>query len=55
MEYKMEEKEAPGRGIVKLLADTYEEGKPEGESVGRWLFKLRDRQEKLRYLAAGNR
>jgi len=55
MEYKMEEKEAPGRGSVKLLADTYEEGKPEGESAGRWLFKLRDRQEKLKYLAAGKR
>ena len=52
MEYKMEEKEAPGRGKVKILGETYEEGKPMGEYAGRWEYKLRDRQEKLKYLAS---
>ncbi len=52
MEYKMEEKSAPGRGKVKVLAETYEEGEPEGVSSGRWLYKLRNRQEKIKYLEA---
>lgn len=52
MEYKMEEKNAPGRGKVKVLAETFEEGEPTGEAEGRWEDKLRDRQEKLKYLAA---
>ena len=52
MEYKMEEKEAPGRGKVKILGATYEEGKPMGEDAGRWEKKLRNRQEKLKYLAS---
>jgi len=51
MEYKMEEKSAPGRGTVNVLTETYEEGKPEGENAGRWIYKLRDRQEKLKYLS----
>ncbi len=52
MEYKMEEKEAPGRGKVNILGATYEEGRPTGEEAGRWEHKLRDRQEKLKYLAS---
>lgn len=52
MEYKMEEKNAPGRGKVKILGETYEEGEPTGEAAGRWGNKLRDRHEKLKYLAA---
>ncbi|UCG55325.1 MAG: hypothetical protein JSV32_03700 [Dehalococcoidia bacterium] len=52
MEYKTEEKNAPGRGKVKVLAETYEKGKPQGISSGRWLYKLRDRQEKMNYLKA---
>ena len=52
MEYKMEEKVAPGRGKVKILGATYEEGKPTGEDAGRWEKKLRNRQEKLKYLAS---
>jgi hypothetical protein len=55
MEYKIEEKSAPGRGKVKVLGETFEEGKPEGENAGRWLLKLRDRQEKLKYLKAGKK
>lgn len=52
MEYNMEEKDAPGRGKVKVLTETYEKGEPQGEIIGRWLFKLRDRQEKIKYLKA---
>ena len=55
MEYKTEEKSAPGRGKVKVLAETYEKGEPQGVSSGRWLYKLRDRQEKIKYLKTGMR
>lgn len=50
MDYNIEEKSAPGRGKVKVLAETYEKGEPEGVSDGRWLDKLRDRQGKIKYL-----
>jgi hypothetical protein len=36
MEYKVDKKEAPGWGKVDVLGETYEEGKPEGEELGRW-------------------
>ncbi len=52
MEHKIEEKSAPGRGKVKVLAETYEKGEPQGVISGRWLYRLRDRQEKLKYLKA---
>ena len=55
MEYKMEKKEAPGRGEVEVLGATFEEGKPEGEDLGKWRQKLGTRQEKLRYLENGER
>lgn len=55
MEYKVEKKDAPGWGKVDILGATYEEGRPEGEDAGRWRYKLRDRNEKLKYLEAGER
>ncbi len=55
MEYKIEEKSAPGRDRVKVLGATFEEGKPEGEAAGRWRQKLRNRKEQLKYLEAGER
>lgn len=55
MEYKIEEKNAPGRDKVKVLGATYDEGKPEGEELGKWRQKLRDREEKLKYLQTGER
>ena len=55
MEYKIEERKAPGREKVKVLAETFEKGKPEGENAGRWLRKLRDRQEMLKYLEASKK
>ena len=55
MEYKIEEKSAPGRDKVKVLGATYDKGKPEGEELGKWRQKLRDREERLKYLQTGER
>jgi hypothetical protein len=55
MEYKIVKKEAPGRGQVDVLAETYDEGLPTGEDAGRWRQKLENRQEKLNYLKSGER
>lgn len=55
MEYKIEKKEAPGRGKVEVLGATFDKGKPEGEEEGKWRQKLEDRQAKLRYLENGER
>jgi hypothetical protein len=55
MEYKIEKKKAPGRTEVEVLGDTFEEGKPEGEEMGRWRQKLESRSEKLKYLESGER
>jgi len=55
MEYNIENKKAPGREKVEILGATFDEGKPEGEELGKWRYKLRNRQEKLRYLEAGER
>jgi hypothetical protein len=52
MDNIIEEKNAPGRGKVKVLAGTYEKGEPEGVASGKWLNKLRDRQERIKYLKA---
>jgi hypothetical protein len=55
MEYKVEKKDAPGRGKVEVLGPTYENGKPEGEDMGKWRQKLGTRQDKLKYLETGER
>ena len=55
MEYKIEKKSAPGRGKVEVLGATFEEGKPEGEELGKWRQKLESREEKLKYLQSGER
>jgi len=55
MEYKVEKKSAPGREEVEVLGVTFEEGKPEGEELGKWRQKLVSRQEKLKYLQTGER
>jgi len=55
MEYENIEKDAPGRDKVKILSSTFEKGKPEGASDGSWRQKMRDRQEKLKYLETGER
>jgi hypothetical protein len=55
LEYKIEQKKAPGRDKVEVLGATFEEGQPEGEEMGRWRQKLASRQEKLKYLQNGER
>ena len=55
MEYKIEKTKAPGRDEVELLGETFEEGKPEGEDLGKWRQKLDGREDKLKYLQNGER
>lgn len=55
MEYNIERKKAPGRKEVEVLGATFEEGKPEGEELGRWRQKLTSREERLKYLQTGER
>lgn len=55
MGYKMLEKEAPGRGKVTILAETYEKGKPKDVSLGYWRNKMETRQERLNYIKTGER
>jgi hypothetical protein len=55
MKYKTEKKKAPGREEVEVLGATFEEGKPEGEELGKWRQKLQRREEKLQYLQTGER
>ena len=55
MEYKVEKKSAPDREEVEVLGATFEEGKPEGEELGKWRQKLVSRQEKLKYLQTSER
>ncbi len=55
MKYEVEKKKAPGRDEVEVLGATFEEGKPEGEDVGKWRQKLGSREERLKYLKNGER
>jgi hypothetical protein len=55
MEYKIDKKKAPGREEVEVLGATFEEGKPEGEEMGKWRQKLGSREERLKYLQTGER
>ena len=55
MEYKIEKKRAPDWGEIEVLGPTFEEGKPEGEGLGKWRQKLGTREEKLKYLESGER
>jgi hypothetical protein len=55
MKYKIEKKKAPGREEVEVLGATFEEGKPEGEEMGKWRQKLESREERLKYLEAAER
>jgi hypothetical protein len=55
MEYKVKKEKAPGRDEVEVLGATFEEGRPEGEELGRWRQKMGSREEKLKYLQNGER
>ena len=39
----------------KVMAPTFEKGKPEGEEAGKWRQKLDNRDEKIKYLVNGER
>jgi hypothetical protein len=54
-EAKYVTKEAPGRGKVEILAETYEPDTPVGEGLGKWRQKLESREDKLKYLQTGER
>lgn len=51
----LEEKTRFDGATVKVIGPNYVPGKPVGEEEGRWLQKLRDREEILRYLRTGER
>jgi hypothetical protein len=55
MEYKVNKVKAPGRDEVELLAETYEEGKPEAVELGYWRQKLGSRDDRIKYLQTGER
>ena len=56
MEYKVQKKGSVAYGKeVELLGETYEEGSPEGEELGRWRQKIGGRAEQLKYLETGER
>lgn len=55
MEYRTVKKESPGWGEVHVLAETFEEGIPQGEDEGKWRTKLSGREEQLKYLKTGER
>ena len=55
MGYEIEKKSVSGREEVEVLGATFEEGKPEGEELGKWRQKLGTREEKLKYLQTGER
>ena len=55
MDYKTVQKDAPGRGKVEILAETYDDGQPTGEDAGKWRQKLEGRDEQLKYLQNGER
>lgn len=55
MEYKMEKKKTDNWGEVSVLSETYEEGKPDSEDLGRWRQKLSSREEKINYLKTAER
>ncbi len=55
MEYKVKKVSAPGRDEVELLGETFEEGVPEDEGLGKWRQKLGSREDKLKYLQNGER
>ena len=55
MTQKAGKKSTPGKKGVDVLGATFEQGKPEGEEMGKWRQKLGNREEKLKYLQTGER
>ena len=55
MDYKVQKVKAPGRDEVELLQETYEEGIPDDNELGKWRQKLSTRDTMLKYLQTGER
>ncbi|HEY94609.1 MAG TPA: hypothetical protein G4O15_06680 [Dehalococcoidia bacterium] len=55
MDYKIDKVKAPGRDEVELLQETFEEGKPDDNELGKWRQKLGTRDNMLKYLKTGER
>lgn len=55
MDYKMQKHKSANWGEVSVLAETFEEGKPDSEELGQWRQKLGSRGEKLKYLKTAER
>ena len=55
MDYQIEKVKAPGRDEVEVLGATFEDGKPTAVELGHWRQKLASREERLKYLANGER
>ena len=52
---RTEKKKGPSGEEVEVLGATFEEGKPDGEELGKWRQKLGSREDKLKYLQSGER
>ncbi len=55
MAYKTEKKRGSDGKEIEVLGETYEEGQPDREGLGRWRQKLQSREDKLKYLETGER
>ena len=55
MPYRYEDKCSASGEVIKVLAETYEPGKPDGNQDGNWRQKLGSRSEELRYLKSAER
>ncbi|RJQ39150.1 MAG: hypothetical protein C4555_03750 [Dehalococcoidia bacterium] len=52
---KMTKKKMADGTEVPVLAETFDQGKPEAKDLGWWRQKLSTREEKLRYLKTAER
>jgi hypothetical protein len=55
MDYKVDKVKAPGRDEVELLRETFEDGQPDDNELGKWRQKLSTRDTMLKYLRTGER
>ncbi len=42
-------------GIPAVIGTTFDEGRPQGEGLGKWSYKLESREEIIKYLQTGQR
>jgi hypothetical protein len=55
MPYQYDEKCSASGEMIKVLAGTYEPGKPDSKNDGQWRQKLGSRAEELKYLKSAER